>query len=128
MAKKKKTAPLNPLDALVARLNTWPRVLRIVLNTLVALLITGLAGSALFQLMGLQAGDNATPLILITMAFGIALYAVGWSLMVGFDWNLDTPWQARRAAIYYMIAGLVALLVTILLIVGTLIYNEIAPV
>ncbi|NJL94641.1 MAG: hypothetical protein HC915_13405 [Anaerolineae bacterium] len=48
------------------------------------------------------------------MALGLIFYGLGWWLLVGFDWNPDQPWRARQAAVWYLLAGLAALVLSLL--------------
>ncbi len=55
----------------------------------------------------------------ITVGAGLILYAIGWWTLVGFDWEVDQPWQAGTPAVLYVGAGVASLLVLgVLILLG----------
>lgn len=121
-----RTTPRKPirlhLNDFAARLDHWSRPLRIGVTTLVAVLWVGLSIVVLSLALPadtFQDPDSAFNVVVGLAVFGIALYGIGWALLVGFDLDPDTPWQASRASTYYVLSGGLVLTLLILgLIVG----------
>lgn len=96
-----KRQPRTRLDSLVYQIDQLPRLSRIMLNMLWALMIVGILVSPLVLLLSTETLSN----LIIFMAIGwVAVYAVGWWAMVGFDLD-DQPWQAGKPAAWYTIVG-----------------------
>ncbi len=121
-------ADYSPIEALVARLDRWPRPLRIGLNSGVAVLLLLVVGYALSLVLDVSPEADNTLYFALVGGLGIALYALGWGLLVGFDWNPDIPWRAQRAAAYYLLSGLFALIVIFLALLAGLVYSYLIPV
>ena len=117
-ATRPRTQP--PIDRLANWLATRSRPLRI----LIALLISGaLTISVTVFLFGLLSGadPNRLPgsadtfviiLLIVSLGAGIAFYWVGWRVMLGFDFE-DQPLRPGRAAAWWLIAGIVLLILTL---------------
>jgi len=120
-AKKQK----NRLDALTQRLNQWSRGARIGMNTFVTLMFILVVGFIVDRLLLRAVYEERLSVwvpTLIISALGVVIYAGGWFLLVGYDWDAEKPWQARRASTLFVLSGLFAFGVIILAVVGGLVF------
>jgi protein-S-isoprenylcysteine O-methyltransferase Ste14 len=125
MTKKPSLAPKNTppsLDQFVKRINRWSRAARIGTASFVSTILTLLVGYLLFGLLiDDPYSDSITLFYLLVSGVGIALYFLGWYWLGAFETNAEQPWVASRASAYYVLAGLLALVMVILAIIGGLI-------
>jgi hypothetical protein len=82
------------VDHFLERLNRIPRIWRIVLCGLVALMVLPILSNLL----------DLTPLIIV----GVGVYAVGWWLWIGFDANMRT---VGTGALLYLVIGVSAFVI-----------------
>ncbi len=130
---RSKTADLPLSQRLVERIIGLPRVLRIVLVALLALAVTlalspmidDLYFRLVFESLYATSPDLARILpSLITASVGLAMYAVGWWLVIGTVG--ETP-QFRLAVLWYVGLGLLALIVVVILVIrGVTLLNLLA--
>jgi hypothetical protein len=115
MAKKRRaTQSISVVDILAQRINAWSRGLRILMTTLVTSILVLVFGFLLdLLILDTAGGQNATPYILIVTTVGVLIYGFGWHLMVGFDWDVEHPWEAGRGAAYFILAGALGILAVI---------------
>ncbi|MBN2303867.1 MAG: hypothetical protein JXQ72_05290 [Anaerolineae bacterium] len=104
----------------MARIDRLPRMVRVLLSLGITLELVALVWVVLAELFGIEPldpnPDNTTAPLLLTVLAGVALYAVGWWALVGFDLDPAEPWQAGCPAVRYMAAGVVCLIVLALLV------------
>ncbi len=110
----------------VARIERWPRVGRMVLSFVIALILSGLVWWAVAQLLGigpLEAHPNATLALGIVVVAGFVFYGYGWWVLVGFDTDPARPWQARPRSVWYVFLGGVGLVMVVVLLLLGLVYG-----
>ena len=98
------------LDSLIAYIIRLPRAARIGLALLFAVALTLLVTPIIDAIYVSRFFDSGTAMLpsIISTAFGLVFYFVGWRLMVGFAGETPAP---RRALLWYVGAGtLVSLL------------------
>ncbi len=116
--KQNKTAPVEALplsQQLINRLVALPRVARVLIVALFALMVT-LALSPLVDTIYLTYFYSYETRIipsLVSASFGLVVYVIGWWLMVG---TLGERPIARIALLWYCGTGLLALLVVVFLL------------
>jgi hypothetical protein len=127
MSKKIKAAQLHrpsTLDRFAVWLGQQSRLTRSFLAGLVALSVTGAIALVIYSvLMGLSAGnytmyvlsrvDILTVLLVVFFIIGLALYWVGWRVLIGFDLG-ETALQPGRPAALWVAFGLIVLVVTVI--------------
>lgn len=127
MAKKKRPqTPPSRLDLLTARINHWSRPLRIAMTTFITLVIVVIVGYIVDRLLLQAVYDEElsawVPTIIMGVV-GLGTYGGGWWLLVGFDWNVDKPWQARRASTIFVLAGLFGFGIVLLGLLSGLVFG-----
>ncbi len=112
---KQKTPPIKEAlpSGVLARTVHWlskrARRTRILLAALTALIITTVIALILFNLFFRTRPDQiniglANALLIGVALLGLALYWVGWRLLVGFDFA-ESPLQIGKAAALYVLVG-----------------------
>ncbi len=103
------------LEKLAARIEAWPRMLRIVLTLLITVLVVLVVWGILAELVGGGAADpNPNPaLTLIVILLGMFIYGACWAALIGFDNQPDKTWHAGPSAVYVLAAGVVSLVVIV---------------
>lgn len=108
----------HAIDRWAARLGNLSRGWRVLLSLVITLELVILISFAVDRLLiqRVVEGDlaRAAP-AWIAAGVGLALYAVGWWALVGFDWDPAHPWSPGRPAVLYTAAGVAGLLVVIVL-------------
>ena len=130
MAKKKSsnrhTQPVNRIDVLTQRINDWSRRLRIVVTSALTLVYLLIFGIILDRFIADPVYNEElsiwVPSVIITV-FGVAIYACGWFLLVGFDWDSDKPWVSRRASAYFVVTGLICFGIVLIALLAGLLYT-----
>ena len=130
MAKKKSSninrQPINRVDLLTQRINHWSRRLRIVVTSALTIVYLLIFGFILDRLIADRVYNDElsiwVPSIIITV-IGVGIYAYGWFLLVGFDWDAEKPWIARRASAYFVIVGLICSGIVMVALLGGLLYT-----
>ncbi len=100
---------------LIERVLHWPRFLRVLLCGLFALSVT-LALSPLIDEIYLRFFFSAQTVIvpsLISSAFGLVMYVLGWWLVIG---TLGETPPVRGGVLAYLALGLLALIVVVFLV------------
>jgi hypothetical protein len=111
-----------PIDRLGGWLSRQPRLLRSFLAGFVAISLAGTI--ALLEYSYLLTVPPSNPLfsvmddpnlllinLIILTVLGIALYWIGWRLMIGFDLG-NTPFHPGRSAAIWLVVGLLVFLTT----------------
>ena len=114
------TRPKSGVMRLAERLVRLPRLTRIIIVVLFAALTTLLITPIVDGIYLRNYFDYNTRILpsLVSAAIGIGMFAVGWVIFVGFA---GEELQARKAVLwYFLIGGLVLMLVLLLLITGAL--------
>lgn len=109
---------------LLERILRWPRLARIAFVALVALAVTVLLVPRVDEVYMLYYFDWNTRIApaLVSCGVGLVVYALGWWLLVGMVGEAPRP---RRAALWYVIIGIVALIVVVLLLlIGAVIGSQ----
>ncbi len=103
------------LERFAARIEAWPRMLRIVLTLLITVLVVLVVWGILAELVGGGAADpNPNPaLTLIVILLGMFIYGACWAALIGFDNKQDKTWHAGPSAVYVLAAGMVSLVVIV---------------
>jgi len=107
----------NVLNTVLQRLVALPRWARIGLALVFAIALTLLV-TPIIDFIYLSRFYNASTLVLpslISTAAGVAFYFIGWRLMVGFAGEAPKP---SAALLWYFVAGMVILLITLALVVS----------
>lgn len=102
-----------------ARIEAWPRLLRIILTMLISAALVLLAWLVLVELIGggVTNTDPSPALTLMVPVLGLLVYAVCWSALVGFKRPGDKTWHAGPSAPYFLLAGLLSLVAIIVIVV-----------
>ncbi len=132
-AGKMTTAPASPGARVVNAIISLPRLVRIMLVALLALMVTlaisPMVDEIYFNTLFTPLYDIAPSVArllpsLITAAVGLTMYALGWWLIIG---TVGESPQARLAILWYVGIGILALLVVIILIIrGVTLLNFVA--
>ncbi|MBX3084080.1 MAG: hypothetical protein KF716_20770 [Anaerolineae bacterium] len=121
---KPQPPPREPIiDRLANWLGRWPRLLRMLLNLIIAAGLTGVIGLGVFSLLYRLPPDrlplNTTSLVLLALSVvGIVLYWVGWRVLIGFNWEA-TPHQPGRAALLWVLFALLVFIATAALAIAS---------
>jgi hypothetical protein len=116
------------LDTWLARLERVPRLARMLLNGLIALLMAALLALLLSLLLGEAAFTEAnTALFLfgVAMGGGLVAYVIGYWNLLGFDREANP--RLTRRALYYVLAGAFTALILIIWLVISLIITALPP-
>jgi hypothetical protein len=106
-----------------ARIESWPRWLRIVLTMLVSASLVMLVWLLLAESVG-GGVTNANPSPALTLSIpvlGLLVYGACWASLVGFRSRSDAGWHAGASAVYFLGVGfvcLVALVVAVVLLLS----------
>ncbi len=126
MTEKARTRSKPILDRLAEWLAGRSRLIRSIIAALVALAVTGAITILLYSfLMGLPPGSfeigaitttNIVTFALIVLTIiGVALYWLGWRVLIGLDLRQD-PVRPGRAAAAWVLFGIVVFVATLILI------------
>jgi hypothetical protein len=104
------------LERLAARIESWPRLLRIVLTLLITIFLVLVAWIVLIELAGGGVSDpSPNPAItLMVIVLGMLIYGGCWAALVGFE---NRAWHAGPWAVYALAAGFVSLVAIIVFVV-----------
>ncbi len=105
------TTTSNPV---LSRIEGWSRISRIVTSMAVTTVIVALIWIVFTLIFGLDAGSSAVVRFVLIVGGGLAVYVYGWWALVGFD---DHPWQPTQHSMWYLLAGVLALVLDIVLLV-----------
>lgn len=110
-------------NALLMSISGWPRLTRILLSMLVTLCLVALVWLAITLVFGVDASSNTIVRLIIIFGTGLAAYLYGWQVLVGFD---DQPgvWRATQQTLWYLLAGVLALILDIVILVGALLSTD----
>jgi len=80
---------------------------------MISLAVMALVGLPIVLLTAGNAADTSGGEVLYAPTIAIAVvwllvYGMGWSALVGFDWDDENPWQANRSASWMLILGMIA--------------------
>jgi hypothetical protein len=123
-ANKKRTQPLPVAERFGEWLVWQPRLLRSGLAALIAIILTGALGLAVYGYLlslpigslniGTEQAANIIPILLMVLAvFGVIAYAVGWRLFIGFGG--EEIFRPGRGAMIWVILGAAVLVGTVAL-------------
>jgi hypothetical protein len=123
---KLKKAETALIDRVIDWILSLPRLVRILIAIVFALCVT-LALSPLVDLIYSEFFFNPQTIIipsLVSASFGLAMYVMGWRFLVG---TVGEKPQARLFVLWYIVLGLMAIVVvTILIVRGVTILNFVA--
>ena len=111
------------LDNWTARLTRVPRLVRMVLNGLIALLLGAMLALLLSLLVGeaaLTDADTALFIFSVAMIGGLIAYVIGYWSLLGFEREAH-PRLTRRAMYYVLVGGFTALILLIWLLISLII-------
>jgi hypothetical protein len=110
------------LEQLAARIEAWPRVLRIGLTLVITVLVVLVVWGILAELVGGGVADpNPNPaLTLIVIVLGMLIYVACWAGLVGFENEPDRTWHAGSWAVYILVVGVVSLVVVVVTLITLL--------
>jgi hypothetical protein len=130
MSKKNRTGQaatrqLSRLDWLARWLARRSRLARSVIAGLVALILTGALGVFVYGFLfalpadslnigSLKPMDLITILLVVLAVIGLALYWVGWRVLIGFDFG-ETALEPGRPAAIWVLIGVAVLVITVLI-------------
>jgi hypothetical protein len=126
------TRQLSGLDRLARWLARRSRLARSVIAGLVALVLTGALGvfiygflfalpSGSLNIASLKPTDLVTGLLVVLAVIGLALYWVGWRVLIGFDFG-ETALEPGRPAAIWVLIGVAVLIITVLIaVINTLV-------
>jgi hypothetical protein len=111
------------LERFAARIEAWPRMLRIGLTLVITVLVVLVVWGILAELVGDGIADpNPNPaLTLIVILLGMLIYVACWSALVGFENQPDRTWHAGVWALYVLAGGAVSLVVIVVALVTLLV-------
>ena len=126
MSKKAVARPKPALDRLADWLGRQSRLVRSILAGLVALTVTGLVALLFYGFLlnippgslnigPVNPGNVLTVGLIALSVIGFVLYWLGWRVLIGFD-NGENALQPGRPAALWVLFGLAALIVTIILV------------
>ncbi len=114
---------LSRMEVWGTRLSGWPRLVRVILCAVIALLLAVFASQLTVLLLGpaaLYDLDTATLAFVISVVVGVITYAVGWWMLVGFGDNPE-PSSASRAAGFVVFGVLIAVVLVIWFLISAVI-------
>jgi hypothetical protein len=104
------------IDRWVEDIGQLPRLVRAILAAITATAITVLIGLLIYSIADrVDAPEilQLAPVLLISLAgAGLALYWVGWRVLIGFDFE-EAPLKPTLAALIWAVLGLVLLVIEI---------------
>ncbi len=101
-----------------ARIEQWPRIRRIVLSLVFAVVMTVLVFVALAMM--LDTVENITVVMWVSMGCGLVAYLVGWWALVGFDSETRLEWHAGPQAVWVVILTAVGAVAMVFVIVAAM--------
>lgn len=108
----------SPIQRWAARVDQWPRLVRIAVSLLITLELVILVSVLIDRLLldMVYEGDvGAMTPALIAAGLGLVFYAIGWWAMVGFDSDPNRPWRGGKRAVIWVGIGLAGLVLLIIL-------------
>lgn len=105
---------------LISGVLSWPRVMRILTVAILSLSVT-LTCSPLVDMIYLRFFFTPETVILpslVSVGLGLVMYLVGWKALVG---TVGEPPPIHNRALWYIVVGLISLIITAALIVNGLI-------
>jgi hypothetical protein len=110
-------------NGLLAAINHWPRLTRIILSMFVTVFIVGFVWLAITLVFGVDTSSNTIVRLLVIFGTGLATYLYGWQVLVGFD---DQPgrWHATQQTVWYLLAGVVTLVLDVVILIGALLSTD----
>lgn len=120
------------LDTLAHWLSQRSRLARSMIAGLVALVLTGALGLLIYGLLfslpvgslnigSLKPMDLITVLLIALTVIGLALYWIGWRVLIGFDFGETALKPGRPAAIWVLIGVAVLVVTALIALINTLI-------
>lgn len=100
----------------LSRIRGWSRISRIAMSMVVTTVIVALIWIVFTLIFGLDAGSSAVVRFVLIFGGGLAVYLYGWWALVGFDDGPNHQWQPTQHSMWYLMAGLLALVLDIALI------------
>ena len=116
------------LDNWTGRLERMPRLARMLLNGLIALMLAALTALLISLLVGEAAfteADTALFVFGVAMGVGLVAYVVGYWNLLGFDREAH-PHLTRRA-VYYVLTGVFTALILLIWLIISLIITSLPP-
>ena len=116
------------LDNWTGRLERMPRLARMLLNGLIALMLAALTALLISLLVGEAAfteADTALFVFGVAMGVGLVAYVVGYLNLLGFDREAH-PHLTRRA-MYYVLTGVFTALILLIWLIISLIITSLPP-
>ncbi len=117
------------------RIDTWagqiaglPRIVRMLIAGVIALLSAGLAsqiGSLVLGPSTMTNVNSATTLLLLAGAGGLVAYIVGWWLLIGFSGEPHLP--PSRRAVYFLVYGVLAVAAVVIWLVISFVFASLPP-
>lgn len=108
---KRPQVPVTLFDQIENWVDGLPRGSRIGLNAFISLLVMIVLGLPIVLITaGSQVNevDSGEVLYIPTIAIAVIwllVYGFGWGALVGFDWDLDVEWQAKRSSVFMVLLG-----------------------
>lgn len=106
------------IDRWAARIDAIPRLMRIILTLIITVFLVLALWAVLAEVAGggiTSANPNAN-ITLLAIVLGVIFYGAAWGALVGFENRQDKTWHAGPAAVYFLIAGLLSLVLLVIIV------------
>lgn len=108
------------MDGLIDRVGRLRRLTRIILTMGITGALTVAAWLLVALVLGSDAGMSSAVRLVVLFGVGLPLYGYGWWILVGFDRGKDSHWRADQQAVWYLGAGCLGFVLSVVLIVVAL--------
>lgn len=127
MTHTRESGPVSRMDRWAGRIDRLSRMMRVSLSlgiTLVLVVLIWLVLGVIFGVEPLDPSPDTTAPLFLTVCLGMAVYAVGWAALVGFELDPERPWRAGPASVLMVVAGLTGLIMVIMLVIYALVFER----
>jgi hypothetical protein len=106
------------MTQIAAWIDALPRMARIVLTLLVTIFLALLSWLLLAEIVGggITDPNPSASVSMVVILLGMVYYAAGWWALIGFERPNESQWQAGPPAVYFVGAGLLALLLIVIIV------------